>query len=341
MSHYQKPAELYDGLRLHQNENTGGCSPRVIEALRALRAGSDRLLPAVRRGDRRVRRAISASPPIASRWSTASTKASWRWRSPTCGRRPAASCPKRSCRSRRSRSSAFDTEVVGGRLGAGDAAARFQLSARRGARGDHAEHARRVPDQPEQPDRRRRCRSRRSAPSRGACRPRRSCSSTRRTPSSPATTLHPRAAGVSQRHRRPDVLEGVRPGRPAHRLPGRRAATRSIRSARAVPVYSVNIAAVVAVQAALEDLDYLQRLPAAGRRIEGAALRRVRSARPDVLEERRELRAGPRRRSHRRRSCRAPPSAASTCAIARPSRAAPAASASAPASSSTRAAASR
>src|SRR4026207_247899 len=37
MSHYQKPPELYDGLRLHQNENTGGCSPRVIEALKALR----------------------------------------------------------------------------------------------------------------------------------------------------------------------------------------------------------------------------------------------------------------------------------------------------------------
>ncbi|HEY7284155.1 MAG TPA: histidinol-phosphate transaminase [Vicinamibacterales bacterium] len=33
MSHYQKPPELYDGLRLHQNENTGGCSPKVIEAL--------------------------------------------------------------------------------------------------------------------------------------------------------------------------------------------------------------------------------------------------------------------------------------------------------------------
>ena len=29
MSHYQKPPELYEGLRLHQNENTGGCSPRV------------------------------------------------------------------------------------------------------------------------------------------------------------------------------------------------------------------------------------------------------------------------------------------------------------------------
>jgi histidinol-phosphate aminotransferase len=37
MNRYQKPAELYDGLRLHQNENTGGCSPRVIEALAALR----------------------------------------------------------------------------------------------------------------------------------------------------------------------------------------------------------------------------------------------------------------------------------------------------------------
>jgi histidinol-phosphate aminotransferase len=37
MSKYQKPAELYEGLRLHQNENTGGCSPRVIEALASLR----------------------------------------------------------------------------------------------------------------------------------------------------------------------------------------------------------------------------------------------------------------------------------------------------------------
>src|SRR5579864_8646046 len=38
MAHYQKPPELYDGLRLHQNENTGGCSPRVLEALAKLRA---------------------------------------------------------------------------------------------------------------------------------------------------------------------------------------------------------------------------------------------------------------------------------------------------------------
>jgi histidinol-phosphate aminotransferase len=37
VSTYQKPPELYDGLRLHQNENTGGCSPRVLQALAALR----------------------------------------------------------------------------------------------------------------------------------------------------------------------------------------------------------------------------------------------------------------------------------------------------------------
>ncbi len=35
---YQKPAELYDGLRLHQNENTGGCSPKVLAALARLEA---------------------------------------------------------------------------------------------------------------------------------------------------------------------------------------------------------------------------------------------------------------------------------------------------------------
>ena len=37
MTHYQKPPDLYDGLRLHQNENTGGCSPKVIAALARLR----------------------------------------------------------------------------------------------------------------------------------------------------------------------------------------------------------------------------------------------------------------------------------------------------------------
>src|SRR2546423_8237928 len=37
MTAYDKPPELYDGLRLHQNENAGGCSPRVLEAPARLR----------------------------------------------------------------------------------------------------------------------------------------------------------------------------------------------------------------------------------------------------------------------------------------------------------------
>jgi len=35
-SQYQREPELADGLRLHLNENTGGCSPAVLAALRAL-----------------------------------------------------------------------------------------------------------------------------------------------------------------------------------------------------------------------------------------------------------------------------------------------------------------
>jgi len=49
MSEYDKPPELYDGLRLHQNENTGGCSPRVLEALAALAAQAIAVYPPYRR----------------------------------------------------------------------------------------------------------------------------------------------------------------------------------------------------------------------------------------------------------------------------------------------------
>ena len=48
MSDYDQPPELYDGLRLHQNENTGGCSPRVLDALRALRADQIGVYPPYR-----------------------------------------------------------------------------------------------------------------------------------------------------------------------------------------------------------------------------------------------------------------------------------------------------
>ena len=64
---YQKPAELYDGLRLHQNENTGGCSPQVLEALASLRPRADRLLPAVRTRRRSACAGTWASSPIGCR----------------------------------------------------------------------------------------------------------------------------------------------------------------------------------------------------------------------------------------------------------------------------------
>jgi histidinol-phosphate aminotransferase len=45
MTTYDKPPELYDGLRLHQNEHTGGCSPRVLDALSRLRADAISVYP--------------------------------------------------------------------------------------------------------------------------------------------------------------------------------------------------------------------------------------------------------------------------------------------------------
>ena len=45
MPDYDKPPELYEGLRLHQNENTAGCSPRVLAALAALRADQISVYP--------------------------------------------------------------------------------------------------------------------------------------------------------------------------------------------------------------------------------------------------------------------------------------------------------
>lgn len=48
-SQYQREPELGEGLRLHLNENTGGCSPRVVEALRRLSAIDAAVYPDYRR----------------------------------------------------------------------------------------------------------------------------------------------------------------------------------------------------------------------------------------------------------------------------------------------------
>jgi len=62
MSHYQKPPELYDGLRLHQNENTGGCSPRVIEALAQIRADQVGFYPPYAKATEKIAAYLGTTP---------------------------------------------------------------------------------------------------------------------------------------------------------------------------------------------------------------------------------------------------------------------------------------
>jgi histidinol-phosphate aminotransferase len=62
MSEYDKPAELYDGLRLHQNENTGGCSPRVLDALASLSAEAIAVYPPYKATIERCARYFGVSP---------------------------------------------------------------------------------------------------------------------------------------------------------------------------------------------------------------------------------------------------------------------------------------
>jgi histidinol-phosphate aminotransferase len=62
MNKYQKPAELYDGLRLHQNENTAGCSPLVLEALAAIRREQVGFYPPYESATRACARYLGVDP---------------------------------------------------------------------------------------------------------------------------------------------------------------------------------------------------------------------------------------------------------------------------------------
>ena len=128
MSHYQKPPELYDGLRLHQNENTGGCSPRVLEALATLRADQIGFYPpyaeatdAVRAVSRRRAGSRHARQRARRRHHGARGRVSARRRRRTV---PEAIVPEPAFEIFR-----FDTAVAGGRLVQVMPRARFQLSA--------------------------------------------------------------------------------------------------------------------------------------------------------------------------------------------------------------------
>ena len=222
MSHYQKPPELYEGLRLHQNENTGGCSPRVIEALARLRPDQIGFYPPYAAATDAVARYLGV--PIEQitlvngldegimALAVAYLRAS------IGGPQLEAIVPEPAFEIFR-----FDTAVAGGRLVQVMPHAGLRFPAGRGARGDHAEHPRRVRHQPEQPDRRRRAarghphdRPTRSPPARWS-------SSTRRTPSSPASASSPSSTPsptsiVGRTFSKAFGLAGL-----ADRLPGRRA----------------------------------------------------------------------------------------------------------------------
>ena len=62
MNKYQKPLELYEGLRLHQNENTGGCSPRVLDALASIRADQVSFYPPYEAATAKCARYLGVDP---------------------------------------------------------------------------------------------------------------------------------------------------------------------------------------------------------------------------------------------------------------------------------------
>ena len=185
MTHYQKPPELYDGLRLHQNENTGGCSPRVLDALRALRVDQIGFYPPYSETVEACARYLGVSAGT-----VALTNGLDEGHHGDRGRVPPAVVRRADPGGHRPGAGVRDFQVRhrGGRRTsrAGHAPPRLQLSARRRACGDHAPDPRRVPHQPEQPDRGVDAARRDPDDCRGACRPRRSCSWTRRTRSFPA-----------------------------------------------------------------------------------------------------------------------------------------------------------
>jgi histidinol-phosphate aminotransferase len=60
-----RPPELYAGLRLHQNENTGGCSPRVLAALSRLGADQIAVYPPYAQTVARCARHVGVQPDAA------------------------------------------------------------------------------------------------------------------------------------------------------------------------------------------------------------------------------------------------------------------------------------
>ena len=111
MTEYDKPPELYAGLRLHQNENTGGCSPRVLEALARLTPSRSAVYPPYAGDGRRLRRARRRRPGRLLAGQRARRRHPGGRGRAICGQPATARSARSSFLNRRSRSSKFDAEV--------------------------------------------------------------------------------------------------------------------------------------------------------------------------------------------------------------------------------------
>ena len=266
MTRIQGVPDLGPGLRLHLNENTGGCSPKVVEAVRAFDAPSGwRLYPDYRAAVVETAAFLGVDPDwlvLTNGLDEGVLLAAIAYLVPRAPRAlvelGAPDVRRPGCRGRRAaagvRDLPHDREGAGRARRLGAAGARLRLSGRRDAARRHAATRGSIyinnPNNPTGPagaagrHPARRARGRRT----------RSCSWTRRITTSWARTSSTRRATY------PNVLVG-RTFSKAHGLAGMRvgvmiappAVLEPIRSC--MPLFNLNVVAVAALRAALTDRD--------------------------------------------------------------------------------------
>ena len=219
---YERPTAAPGGLRLHLNENTAGCSPRVLAAIQELTGEDIAFYPDYADVERDTaaylgvpREQVVLTNGLDEGIFVAVVAAARETVAGASTIRPEVIVPL----------PAFDmygvtTRAVGGLPGGGDAGAGLRPAGGRTARGNHPAHAAGVHHEPEQPDRRprepRRDRPRGSgAAGRGAGVRGRGVPRFLRRHRAPADREPP------ERHRRPHLRQGTRAGGTPRRMPDR------------------------------------------------------------------------------------------------------------------------
>ncbi len=289
MSKYQKPAEMYDGLRLHQNENTGGCSPKVLAALAALRPDQIAFYPPYEAATRRCAAYLGVDPDrtsLVNGLDEGIMAAAIGYLRPTPdGFIPEAIIPEPAFEI-----FAIDTEVVGGRPVRVAPNPDFSFPLDRVLAAITPRTRVVFMTNPNNPTG--------VGVSIDAIK-----TVARQIPAGAivfldeayfefsGSTFIPDLDALPQRHRRTDVLQGVRAGRHPDRRDHRRSGRARTASARHSGLQRQHRRGRRGQRGARRSRSPAA-LPAAGRTVEGAPLSRVRSARRQVLEERRQFRAG-------------------------------------------------